>query len=114
MPRFRFIALPDLSRHLAVALLSHLAFFSLAGIARAADSDLPLTHLAGDQFPALKSKAFNSNFALDGAAGNAVMRSRYSSDTGADGEKVIIYGYQLDLKNTYALSGKPGAAAVTL
>lgn len=79
--------------------------------ARAAEQALAVTHIPADQFPTLKIKAFNSNFALDGASGNAVMRSRYSGDDGSDGEKIYIFGYQLDLKAAY---GQNGVTAVTL
>ncbi|HVJ36022.1 MAG TPA: hypothetical protein VND94_23155 [Terriglobia bacterium] len=79
--------------------------------ARAAEQALAVTHIPADQFPTLKTKVFNSNFALDGASGNAVMRSRYSNDDGSDGEKIYIFGYQLDLTAAY---GQNGVTAVTL
>ncbi|HVJ42308.1 MAG TPA: hypothetical protein VM639_12465 [Dongiaceae bacterium] len=82
--------------------------------ARAADDALTVTHITADQFPILKTKASSSNFALDGAAGNAVMRSRYGTDDGTDGAKIYIFGYQLDLKAAYAVSGQNGVTAVTL
>jgi hypothetical protein len=105
------------------ALASALALtFALAGTAiwsistpvRADDGDLTITRLTEDQFPTLKTKATNSNFALYGAAGNAVLRSRYGTDADASGNKIYVYGYQLDLKSAYDVLGYPGVTAITL
>lgn len=95
----------------AAALLTGAAAFHPAP---AAADALTLTHLAPDQFPETKAKSFNSNFTLDGAAGNAVIRSRYSNADGADGEKIYVFSYQLDLKAAYEISGPAGINAVTL
>lgn len=87
----------------------------LAAPAMAEDlTPLTITRVTPQQFPALKTKFFNSNFGLYGAAGNAVMRSRYGTDDGTDGERIFVYGYQLDLTATYDVIGHPGVTAVTL
>jgi|GEM_PF-6291327 len=83
------------------------------GAARAAEP-LPLAHIPGDQMPELKNKAFNGNFSLEGAAGNAVIRSRYGNDVGGDGQKIYVLGYQVDLTNAYEVNGAAGISAITL
>ncbi|HTI44847.1 MAG TPA: hypothetical protein VL462_00615 [Candidatus Nitrosotalea sp.] len=75
---------------------------------------LPLAHIPDGQMPDLKSKAFNGNFALEGAAGNAVIRSRYGNDVGGDGQKIYVFGYQVDLTNAYEVNGAAGISAITL
>lgn len=90
------------------AMLSHIR------LALAQDADLTITRLPEDQFPILKTKGLNANFGLYGAAGNAVLRSRYGTDTNPAGEKIYVYGYQLDLKDAYDVLGHPGVTAVTL
>lgn len=101
-------------RIVAIGFLAAAFFASHVNATKAAAIDLPLVHIAADLFPDLKSKSLNSNFALDGAAGNAVMRSRYASDISSDGKQVIIFGYQVDLTATYVIAGHPGVSAVTL
>ena len=73
-----------------------------------------LAHIPDAQLPELKNKAFNGNFALAGAAGNAVLRSRYGNDDGADGQKIYVFAYQVDLKAVYEVSGPAGISAITL
>jgi hypothetical protein len=108
------------TRLLATRLLATgLLLAGLTGIMAAAPGpalaeDLQITHVTSDQFPVLKTKVFNSNFGLYGAAGNAVMRSRYGADNAANGDRVFVYGYQLDLAAAYNVIGTPGVTAVTL
>jgi hypothetical protein len=99
----------------AIAAATLPAVIALIGLPANADTtDLPITHIEADKFPLLKTKISNSNFALDGAAGNAVMRSRYGTQTNAAGEKTYVFGYQLELAATYGVSGTAGITAVTL
>ncbi|HVI88272.1 MAG TPA: hypothetical protein VM659_08220 [Dongiaceae bacterium] len=98
-----------------LALIGGMAICWTAGLHQAwAAETLPLAHIPGDQMPDLKNKAFNSNFALAGAAGNAVIRSRYGNDVGGDGQKIYVFGYQVDLKDAYEVAGQAGVSAITL
>jgi hypothetical protein len=110
MNRRRFSTRPPL----LALLLSGLATAIAAGPTIAAAEDLPITQVPADKFPVLKTKVFNSNFGLYGAAGNAVIRSHYSTDESTDGQRVFIYSYQLDLTAAYDVIGHPGVSAVTL
>ncbi len=98
---------------LAVAMIGAAAFAASATVS-ADSTELPITHIAAGKFPALKTKTSNANFALDGAAGNAVMRSRYGTESSPTNEKTYVFGYQLELKATYGVNGTPGVTAVTL
>jgi hypothetical protein len=97
----------------ALPLWAAVATALAAAFTAAAAGDVPLAHIAADQFPDLKTKAFNGNFALEGAAGNAVIRSRYGGDDGGDGEKIYVMGYQVDLTNAYEVAGEAGVSAVS-
>jgi len=99
---------------LLALLLSGVVTAIIAAPSIAAAEDLPITQVPADKFPLLKTKVFNSNFGLYGAAGNAVIRSRYSTDESTDGNRIYIYGYQLDLTAAYDVIGHPGVSAVTL
>lgn len=108
-----------LRRQLLAGLISTTAFLAtgsltIDSVASAATTDLPISHIAADKFPDLKTKVFYSNFALTDAAGNAVMRSRYGTDNSGPGDKVYVYGYQLDLKESYGVTGSPAVRAITL
>jgi hypothetical protein len=99
----------------AIAAATSLAIASTTGLPAFADTiDLPITHIEPGRFPLLKTKASNSNFALDGAAGNAVMRWRYGTETDAKGDKTYVFGYQLELKATYGVNGPAGITSATL
>lgn len=108
------VPMAALRRHL-VSLLALVAVTLVQPLAAFADTtDLPISHIAADKFPALKTKVYYSNFALTDASGNAVMRSRYGTDKTAAGDKIFVYGYQLDLTNSYGVTGHPAVRAITL
>ncbi|HWT96191.1 MAG TPA: hypothetical protein VN229_01205 [Terriglobales bacterium] len=97
-----------------LALIGGMSMGFAIGPSTALAEPLPLAHIPGDQMPDLKNKAFNGNFALEGAAGNAVIRSRYGNDVGGDGQKIYVFGYQVDLTNAYEVNGAAGVSAITL